>query len=78
MVKVTVEKWWKNLRESLWVKCGKKFGILWKNKFYTKSMNILHIDLNFVESFTDGFAHKFLSVKWVVLHIFHIVYYYNY
>ncbi len=34
--------------------------------------------MGFVERFPDGFAHGFISVKVVVLHIFHRVYYYNY
>lgn len=73
-----VEKWWKSLRESRWVSCGKNCEKMWKNKFCTKLSVILHIMFGFVERFAGGFAHRNNGYGGVVLHIFHIVYYYSY
>lgn len=82
MVNSVVEKQWKSLRETLrtsvWKDCGEKSQAWWKNKLYTKKLNILHIISGNVESFTMSFARVFTSAKWVVLHIFHIAYYYDY
>lgn len=73
---------WKNCVKACVEICGKmceKVSTVWpKLKFYTQNSGNLHIYASFVESFPRGFAHWFISVKAVVLHIFHRVYYYNY
>lgn len=75
-------KMWKTTWKSLWVNLWES----WENfctvrsslGFCTIIHQILHKMGRFVESFSGGFAQYFSSVKWVVLHISHIAYYYNY
>lgn len=75
-------KLWKNMCESLclnmWIKLEKfcTTNAVWQ--FYTFWRQFPHRIWDFVESFPGGFAQYFISVKWVVLHIFHMAYYYNY
>lgn len=73
-----VEKLCKSLRKRLWETRGKLSTKWSKWEFCTKKWAILHILNDFVESFAGGFAQRFVSVKWGVLHIFHRAYYYNY
>lgn len=73
-----VEKLWRNLRESLWKDLRKSFHRVVDFEVLHKNLGFLHALRKIVESFPGGFAHWFLSVKMVVLHIFHKAYYYNY
>ena len=47
-------------------------------RFYTVLVDFVDFFAVLVESFTGGFTHGFISVIAVVLHSFHIAYYYNY
>lgn len=47
-------------------------------RFCTVLVNFVEFFAALVESFTGGFTHGFISVMAVVLHSFHIAYYYNY
>lgn len=73
-----VEKMWRSLRKSLWVNCGKVL-----RRIVDKS--VLHIlgerfarFWEFCGKFCSGFTHEYNRGRSKVLHIFHIVYYYNY
>lgn len=73
-----VEKMWRSLRKNLWENCGKVL-----HKFEEKL--VLHIlsgrFARFGEvcgKFCQGFTHRIYRGRNGVLHIFHIVYYYNY
>lgn len=73
---------WKNCVKTCVEVCGKMCGKYSTGRqfggFCTSKWGILHILRKIVESFPWGFAHWFISVKVVVLHIFHRAYYYNY
>ncbi len=73
-----VEKMWRSLRKSLWVKCGKVL-------LRAVDKLVLHILEErfarfggFCGKFYAGFAQLNNREQDRVLHIFHIAYYYNY
>ena len=73
-----VEKLWESLRETLWEICGKVSTVGCVNKFYTLLDRILHKSTVCGGKFYQWFCTRSYICKWVVLHIFHKVYYYNY
>jgi len=73
-----VEKLWESLRETLWEICGKVSTVVCISKFCTFWSEILHKIVVCGGKFYQWFYTRFYLCKMIVLHIFHIVYYYNY
>ena len=71
-------KMWKNLWESMWGKwwetCGKKCGM---SSLVAKDAKKWGVCKSFTQGFDEVLNKFFISVKAVVLHSFHIAYYYN-
>lgn len=73
-----VEKMWRSLRKSLWVNCGKVLRrSVDKSVLHNLGKRFTRLN-GFCGKFCRRFTHEFYRGRSGVLHIFHIVYYYNY
>lgn len=75
---VVVEKQWKNLRESLWESCGKKYTKLWEKRFCTYFGVEMGVFRWAVGKFCRVICTWCNRGKSGVLHNFHSPYYYYY
>lgn len=73
-----VEKLCETMRKSLWVNGGKIYTLGGFDEFYTKICENLHICGGCGGKISRRFAHDNNRDGNIVLHIFHIAYYYNY
>lgn len=73
-----VEKMWETMRKSVWGNGGKIYTWSWFDEFYTKICENLHICSGCGGKISRRFTHDNNRDRSMVLHNFHIAYYYNY